>query len=357
MRTGLFFSLDTDGRQEPVDLYDEVLEQVRVADDIGYDSVWVAEHHFGDDQVLPSLQTMLAAIATTTKGVRIGTGVKVLPLDNPVRVAEDFAVVDIVSNGRLLFGVGAGHREEEFRGYRVEFGNRWERFSEALDIVVKAWTNDSFAYAGRYYKVPVLAALGSGGAAFSVEPYVRPYVVQWQRGGVRPKYLPVTPKPVQMPHPPIWVGASSEESIKFAAKRGYSLLVSPIETFAEVKQASLIYAAALQEAGRDIADVEMTTIREVYVAESREAARRDVMEPLAQLYSRYVGRPVDFSELNEDRFIVGDPDEVLDKIKVYQSEADVRHIVCRMSFPGLAHQRTLDSIRLFAAEVWSKLQA
>src|SRR5262249_58766003 len=128
-------------------------EQVELADDLGFDTVLFEEEHFSASSSCASLIGMIGAAASSTQAIRIGP-VKALPLDNPAHVAEDYAILDLQLNGRLIFGVGPGEQEGQFRTFGVPFAERWERFVETLDFVTKAWTNDAFCYGGRYFRFP-----------------------------------------------------------------------------------------------------------------------------------------------------------------------------------------------------------
>lgn len=370
MRTGLFYGWELTAERPAADGYAEVLEQVELADDLGFDSVLFEEAHFSAFATCASLVGMIGAAAGSTQAIRIGTGVKALPLDNPARVTEDYAVLDLQLNGRLIFGVGPGEREEEFRAFGVPFAERWERFVEYLDFITKAWTHDSFSYGGRYFRFPKDTAVNLP-QPFHPEPYTKPFLLPWERGGKEVKYLSIVPKPVQLPHPPVWIGTEAPEAVQFAARKGYAILPGPVWSRSAVIRQYQEFAAALKEAGREIVEIERPLIREVYVAEEQGKALQDVQEPLRGLYHHYLqdgtlrrreGREVaeaecTFERLLEDRFLIGDPDRVFEQIKLYQQEAGINHILCRMSFPGLDHVKVLQSIRLFAAEVTTRLRS
>ena len=153
MRHGLFFQVPCHDNQSAVKRYEETLYQIELAEELGFDSVWLGEIHF-DRQMgtMPSILAMAAAITQRTRRIRIGMGVSLLPLHNPLHVAEEAAMVDVLSNGRLEFGAGRGILPF-YDGFLIPPQQSRERFSEALDIIVKAWTDDRFSYQGRHYKV------------------------------------------------------------------------------------------------------------------------------------------------------------------------------------------------------------
>ncbi len=168
-------------------LYAETLEQIRAVDALGFDSVWVTEHHQIDDGYLPSVLPAAAAIAAVTRRVQIGTCVLLLPLHHPLRVAEDGAIVDVISNGRFIFGAGLGYKLDEFAAYGIDRRQRPSRMDESLEIISRAWTEDRFDFHGRRFSL----------------------------GDVR-----LTPKPVQRPRPPIWLAARAEPALRRAARYG-----------------------------------------------------------------------------------------------------------------------------------------
>jgi len=370
MRTGLFYGWELAQGERAVDVYDEVLEQVELADDIGFDSALFGENHFAKSSACASLVCTLGALAGSTKAIRVGTGCKALPLDNPARIAEDYAVLDLQLNGRLIFGVSPGEQEGQFQTFGVPFAERWERFVETLDFVTKAWTNDAFCYGGRYFRFPKDIATDLA-HPFRSEPYAKPFLLPWERGGKEVKYLSIVPKPVQIPHPLVWVGTNAPEAVQFAASKGYAILPGPQLSRSAVVQQYKDFTTALNEAGRELSEVERPLIRDVYVANDREQAIREVRKQLENLYDIYFrdGRlsggngnevaPSDcgFEALVKEHAIIGDPDQVFDRIKLYQQEAGINHIICRMKFPGLDHSKVLRSMRLFASEIITRLRS
>src|ERR1700730_16756227 len=178
------------------ELYAHWLEQIDAAENLGFDSFWATEHHFRYfGGMLPNPQMLLAAAAQRTKRMRIGPAVTILPMHHPVRIAEDFAMVDLLSNGRLNFGAGRGMHPLEYTVFGADFKTAQLRLPEALDIVVRAWTDDAFEWNGKDYRYPKLA---------------------------------VYPKPLQKPHPPIYITANRDpESFQMIGQRGYHLMTLP----------------------------------------------------------------------------------------------------------------------------------
>jgi len=316
------------------DLYREMLDQIALAEDLGFESAWLAEHHFLADGICPSLLVTAAAMAARTKRMKIVTGMYLLPLHRPVQSAEDAAVVDNIAGGRLIFGVAAGYRPEEFAGHGEERSGREKRMEEELEIIIKAWTTDSFSFSGKHYQVPNIS---------------------------------VNPKPHQKPHPPIWFGASTKGGFRRAAKWGSALVASPRHHINELKEHYRVYRDFLREYGKQAAEVPV--IREVFVAETTakaEAEARDgIMYLHAGMYGKWAAvRPLrdDKGELVKDpsavtfeshreRFIIGDPDHCIREIEKYKSGIGMDHLVCWTQYPGVDPKKTEKSLRLFAKEV------
>ena len=167
-----------------------LLEVWKFAEDLGYDTIWTTEHHFAEDGWSPSLLPILSAIAARTSTVRLGTFIIVLPFHHPVRVAEDAATVDIISNGRLDLGVGQGYWLSEFASFGVSRKQRASRLTEGVDIINKCFTEENFSYDGKYWKL---------------------------------EDIELSPRSIQQANPPIWVAAMAENSVRRVARLGYHL--------------------------------------------------------------------------------------------------------------------------------------
>jgi alkanesulfonate monooxygenase SsuD/methylene tetrahydromethanopterin reductase-like flavin-dependent oxidoreductase (luciferase family) len=227
--------------------YEKYLQQVQLADELGFDTVWFAEHHFADDGHLPSPLVAAAFAAGITQRIRIATSVVVLPFYNAVRLAEDAAVVDVMSKGRLELGVAQGYAPHEFTGYGVGLDERRQRFTEGLDVVRGLWTNESFSYQGRFYNL-VDARLN--------------------------------PSPVQRPHPPLWGGGMTRSAIRRVASSGMH--------FMAVRNDDIqIYDNALTDAGHDVAAFNVWRNFWVHVAESDKDAASQAAPPIWNVLTEY----------------------------------------------------------------------
>jgi alkanesulfonate monooxygenase SsuD/methylene tetrahydromethanopterin reductase-like flavin-dependent oxidoreductase (luciferase family) len=220
MRVGLLYQRAGTGVEVTA-----AVEQIVAADRLGFDSVWLEDRR-GEEGAFGSLPVALAALARRTRGIRLG-GFTVAARWITRRHAEDFAVVDLVSSGRLDFGVYVGSRPEDFRAHGVPFEERGARLREALEIVLAAWAFDEFSYGGRYYRFPAHVAPGSGLARRRQGR--EPRAPQWERGPETPDFLTVTPKPLQEPRPPVWVLAEDQDWVVFAAERGHSVVLPPAD--------------------------------------------------------------------------------------------------------------------------------
>jgi alkanesulfonate monooxygenase SsuD/methylene tetrahydromethanopterin reductase-like flavin-dependent oxidoreductase (luciferase family) len=175
------------------ELYQSLIDQIVRIEQLGFENVWLTEHHFFEDGYNPALLPTAAAIAARTRRIRIGTFILLLPFNLPVRVAEDATCVDIISNGRFDFGVGQGYRAEEFAALKIPREERTPRLREGIELIRRLWTEPSVTFSGRFTKVQDLS---------------------------------LYPKPVQKPHPPIWIGARTESAARRAARMGFNLMAT-----------------------------------------------------------------------------------------------------------------------------------
>lgn len=310
MRIGLlYYRTGPDGDPAPI------IEQIVQADRLGFDSVWIEDRHF-EDQSIGSVPIVLAALAKRTRAIHLGT-FKILPLDHPAHIAEDFAMIDLLSNGRLSFGAAAGSCAEHFRCYGVPFAERAARFREALDIVLAAWTFDEFAYGGQYYQFPARTPPGSG--LIRQRRGATPYVPQWERGPELPEFLTVTPKPFQRPRPRVWILADEPDLVSFAGEHGHSLVLAPADLH-QLEATATAYDAALSRAQRDRNEVELAVVVELPVDGNRVASG------------------------------------TLDQLHRLQDATQLNHVICRVD-PLIPHQDLLGALRHFATEVQPLLQA
>lgn len=326
MRFGLWYHLRNPKQWErpTADLYADVLAQIEAAEPMGYQSIWTSEHHFVEDGYLPSSLLFLAAAAARTTHLRLGTLILLLPLHHPLRVAEDAAVLDLISKGRLDLGVAAGYRVEEFEAFQVPHRERGARMDEGLAILQQAWADGPFSHEGKAYRF---------------------------------QNVNVTPKPVQRPIP-LYVGGQSRAAIRRAARFGCHLLPSSTTEFNLLE----VYHAALREHGRDPADFRIKCFRPLYCCDDPERGWAEVKEHYLyqhNLYRRWyreagdseAGELTNPDDLPRGSYIVGPPDECERAIRQLYADVPFDEFIFWACPPGLPMELSNRSVELFAREV------
>lgn len=302
--------------------YGELLDQVQAAEALGFDSFWVAEHHFHPYGAVPRPPIWMAAAAQRTRRIRLGSAVVVLPFDHPLRSAEDYAMVDILSNGRLDLGVGSGYLRHEYAGFGRSMDEKRARFDEGLEILLRAWTGERFSYAGSFHRVTD----------------VQLNVV-----------------PVQRPRPPVWIAILGNAGAAMVGARRFPIMMIPYattETLSELAGTVDAFRAAFVGAGGRAEDATVPFGLHTYCAASLPEARCDAKEAMdryvrTRLYARQ--RPF---ELLVDRSLVafGDPPDIIRVAREYEA-AGLTHFLAIMNFGGLRHEKVLRSMELMAREV------
>jgi alkanesulfonate monooxygenase SsuD/methylene tetrahydromethanopterin reductase-like flavin-dependent oxidoreductase (luciferase family) len=302
--------------------YDEVLEQTILADKLGYDAVWFAEHHFSEYGVCTSPHVVLAAAARQTERIRLGVSVSVLPLHDPVKIAEDYATLDVISNGRLNMGLGSGYLANEFAGFQVPMEDKALRFNDALDVLLKAWSGETFSHNGPYYQYPEIQ---------------------------------LNVKPVQQP-PEFWIASLRKEPVKYVARMGYRIMgIAYVNSNSREEMADVIktYKDEYRASGFGDPDgLELPIAFHVHVAESIAEAEANAKEALnLYLRTRLYGKNIRYEDLRaREQAIFGTPDDVIEQIRAYQ-EIGVNHFMAFMNFGGLEQAKVLRSMELFAKHV------
>jgi probable F420-dependent oxidoreductase len=318
--------------------YRETLELVRLAESVGFDSAWVSEHHGASDGYLPSLLPMLGAFAEATERILLGTGVVLAPLHHPLRLAEDAAVVDQLSGGRLMFGLGIGWREEEFRMFGVPIRERALRTEETIEILRRAWSGRRFSFHGR---------------AFAFDR------------------VKVTPPPARPAGPPIYLGGYSELAVRRAGRLadGYIADAMPAE---DVQRSVEIVEEAATGAGRDPVTLGLALMQNVFVgpeAGAWEIAAPGVTHQLGAYEAWEEGAdtperdelPIPERPVEELRRWTpsGTPEEVLAALRPlvepYAGRREV-HLIVRLHYPGMAFEDAARAVELFASEVLAALR-
>jgi alkanesulfonate monooxygenase SsuD/methylene tetrahydromethanopterin reductase-like flavin-dependent oxidoreductase (luciferase family) len=348
VRFGTYYFLQVPPGTSDADVIQNEFAQMCLSEELGFDTIWLTEHHFTEYGISVSPVALSAAIAARTKRIGIAWAAVILPFHDPIRLAEEIAFTDILSRGRLRVGVGRGNRPIEFAGYRVSQEESRERSDEILDVMIQAWTRDEVSYDGKFFKLD---------------------------------RVPVRPKPYQKPHPPLMVVASSPETEVLAARRGWPMLNSALMgPMRQIAQHRDIYVAALREAGRNDQQVREAlstwgVSRHIYVAPTDAEATReaeaaemwfqqalarflvpeniDAAPPSLQPRFRAIAAnlaKVKVEDLLRETVLFGSPERVRDGVREMQ-EMGVGELLCWMSFGGLPADKVERSMRLFAEKV------
>ncbi|MCW2794319.1 MAG: luciferase-like protein [Nocardioides sp.] len=338
MKFGLAFGMVTPagGTMSWADAVEDFIGVAPELEELGYDSVHVTEHHFQADGHNSSPLTVLAAVAAVTTRLELTTNILLASLYNPVKLAEDTAVVDNISRGRLRLGVAPGYVTEEFAGLMVPYETRARRFEEVLDVLQAAWTNETFSYDGEFFTIPETRLM---------------------------------PRPVRQPHPPIWYGVSGKLMLKRAAKRGSLWVGSPRHTIDELADHLAAYRAECDAVG--FVPDELPIMRGVYVAETREKAEEIAAPAVTHLFRELYGRKsaegerrltrddgsviedadtVNFDTF-KDRYIIGSPEDAKARIAELRDRLGMTELVSWTQLPGITGDQVMSSARLFADEV------
>ncbi|HEX7214545.1 MAG TPA: LLM class flavin-dependent oxidoreductase [Methylomirabilota bacterium] len=308
--------------------YRDALEEVVRAEDLGFDSVWMEEHHSVTNHYWPSPLPVLAGFATRTSRMRLGTDILVAPFYHPVRLAEDTAMLDVMSGGRFVLGVAIGYKPDEFALYGAELEKRGARFEEQLAIMNGLWTQESVSFAGTYYRV---------------------------EGRLEPK-------PPTRPHPPVWIGGWGDITLRRAATLADNWVPGPTADLARLLAGKQRFIANRRAAGRTDALTEWPLTRDVIIAdtdrEARELAEKHIMISYRKEYAGGWRHPfidasiaTDLDALMKDRFLIGGPDQVVRALKPFVSEFGMTHLICRVFFPGMPHRHIMRELELIAKEV------
>ncbi len=346
MRFGLHFLLSCAPNQTPAQRMRDTIEQAVLGEALGFESVWPVEQHFHPAlSIMPCPALLLAAIAERTKTLRLGTGITQLPLAHPLRVAEELATLDVLSGGRVEFGVGRGANPTHFAGFGVPPAESRERLAEALELVHQAWTHERFSFAGRFFQAHDLA---------------------------------LAPRPLQRPHPPIHIAADGADTASWAGQAGYrALFATNINPFPRMRQLLDRYRAARVAAGRPEATPDdVTLLMPLYVGESLAQVRSELAPSIAH-YAELVAslaastlargtqaerqalapvleqlRKLSFDQVHDAIGVLGTPEHCIERIEHIRRELRPGRIIAWFNFGGLVPQRqVMRSMERFAKHV------
>ncbi len=313
MKFGVLQFFSWPGRRVPLPVvYERALERIEVMDRSGYDAVWLAEHHFNDFSVCPSVHMMATHVAARTTRLRIGTAVSLAAFYHPLRLAEEVALLDVLSGGRVNWGAGRGFDRKEFESFGVAPEESYARFRESVDVVLRAWREPRLSYEGEFYRF---------------------------------EDVEVLPKPLQEPHPPTWMGVTSGEAIRWAAAEGHSILLDPHCTHAELVEKQVLYRECLEAAGHVYAGRELPAARLLAVdrsdAKAREVAERGatwMVKSYVDAARRNVGGSLSVSDPTrtrnsverylDDVIVYGSPERVRDQLDELRDDGALDYLLC-----------------------------
>ena len=324
--------------------YDEMITQVKEADQLGFDGAWFAEHRIpGFAWGNPAV--WMASLARETSRIRLGSAVSLLPLHNPIRVVEDYSVVDVLSGGRLDLGVGRGLYQYDYDLSLVDMAESRPRFSEALSVIEAAWGSERFSHHGEF---------------FDFEDHS------------------VTPRPTQTPHPPIYLSAvMSPDSYLWAGSKGHHLLCAPFFFTDPAKQRDLLdlYRGALADAGHDASERDVVGAYHLYCGPDESAVQRAAKPALARYqaftkaadmlrgahrdesqYEAWKGfydnrETITFEQMRETRAVMGTPAQCVERIGSLAEQYGLNSFIFEVNYGGMATADVLGSLEQFATEV------
>jgi len=325
---------------------EESFQLAQQAEALGCDGYWMAEHHFSNYGIMGSPLLFAAAVAQRTKTIKIGIGILVLPLYDPVRLAEECALADVLCDGRLQVGVGRGYQPAEFAGFRVDQGKSRALADEVQEILELAWTQEKFSYEGEFFKLSNLSIL---------------------------------PRPIQQPHPPIYKAASSMESFQAAGEKGMRILTSPnITPLDTMRRQFETYEAALSAAGFDPKLYSKPVMQKVYIGTDADDAHETPREPALRFHRQlatHVLPPegekpkgyevwdkisknmaeITYEKILEHGSIFATPDVAAEKLRELQG-IGVDTFLAFPRFGGMPHDKLMASMERLALDVMPRLQ-
>ncbi len=285
-------------------VYDRGLERARIMDQNGYDAVWIAEHHFSTYSVCPSIHMMGTYFAANTRNLRIGTGISLAAFYHPLRLAEEVALLDVLSGGRVNWGAGSGFDPTEFRAFGVDREERHPRFRENVDIVLAAWNSEKLTYHGEFHTFDDIEVL---------------------------------PKPLQNPIP-VWMAASSPDAIRWSAEKGFSIMMDPHSSMEDIAAKRQLYDSTLVEHGHDPAGRDIPVARLLAIAPTEELARRVAESGAEWTTGGYVKNSLSQRRRQDEKnpveryvnevILWGTPERVADLILEYEEEKQLNYLLC-----------------------------
>ncbi len=341
LEIGIYLNSQNPDTDDAAERLQELVEQVRLAESLGFDSVWAGEHHLTPGYHFFSQLALLSHLAAFSGSMHLGTNLLLLPMHRPVDVAEQVALIDLACRGRFILAVGQGYRREEFEALGAPYEDRLARMVEGISVIRRLWTETEVDHDGSWFKL-AKATLRPG---------------PFQEGG-----------------PPVWVGATADRAIRRAADIGDGFMATPNADNAEVARQVELYRATRTELGAT-GEPHVGRMLEVYCHTDATEARRRAAPHLLTKYAAYaswgltgsageaarsagsVDGEDDFAELAQDRFVIGDPDEVVAGLLQQHREVGVTHLAMRLAWPGSDATDALECIELLGREVLPRVRA
>jgi alkanesulfonate monooxygenase SsuD/methylene tetrahydromethanopterin reductase-like flavin-dependent oxidoreductase (luciferase family) len=306
--------------------YEEVLMIAEWAEELGFDSFWLGEHHFYWYGALPSPPMLIAALGQRTRKIRLGPAVSVLPFHHPLMLAEEYAFADNLCGGRLNFAIGSGFSPIEYNTFGISIEEAKERYWETFDVISKAWTQDKFSHKGKFYQI--------------------------ENGSLHLK-------PLQKPMPPTWVAASSDETLTKAGELGLSIMGIPFArsgTILEVKEKNDIFKESYLRAGHK-EEPDIIVALHVYLHENEDSAITSARVYYERIldYLRISRRPgakvPDFDTVNRERLVIFSTPERAEEIFREYENIGVTHVICMVNFGGVPMPDVRRTLELMSKEV------
>ena len=329
MRFGLQLNSQHPATENMRERLQELLEQVRLAQAVGFHSIVAPQHYLpAPFQMLQPLP-LLARMAAEAPRMRLIAGIMLLSLQHPVALAEDIGTLDAICHGQFTLGVALGYRDPEFQAFGVAKTDAVPRLIEVLTVLKRLWTEKKVEYQGRFFTVP----------------------------GVT-----LTTRPVQHPHPPIWMGADSDPAVRRAARLADTWYINPHAKLETLERQMGLYQAALAERGKPHPQ-EIPMRRELFVAKDRDTALRICMPYLERKYRTYVSwgqsgalpqedtLDLPFDELRDQRFIIGSPDDCVEQLSRYHERLGANHFLLRVQWAGMPQKQVLEAITLVGERI------
>ena len=346
MKFGFFTHVPWPEGAEPRQIIEETTEQIQYAEELGFVSAWLAEHHFTRYSMVPSSLILATHLAARTKKIRLGTAVLVSPLHNPMRLAEDAAMLDLVSDGRLDVGFGRGSGGYEYAGYGLDPAESAERFQDSVKIVQGLWTTPGFSYESKFNKL---------------------------------EDINLVPPPLQQPHPPIYIAATrTQATLDFLVSTGHNLCIAVVQDTADALDLChrFVELSAKRRAPTGPCPKSPSSAT-FYVAETEEEVRRDTEDRInwvadimqwrrfiptgSEVYRRMddwrrerTQLPDSYDYLSTNRAVIGTPDQCVAQIQALQAHG-IDYFGCNFDFGGMGREKVLRSMEMFSKEVMPRL--